>query len=68
MIAMTTEQGTACGETGLCWIHDTLTNRKIAETQAQAPLHAGNPAVPGSWTDCTSNGEIFCLFCGKYSD
>ncbi|KKN99064.1 hypothetical protein LCGC14_0143110 [marine sediment metagenome] len=62
MFALITQQGTACGETGLCAKHFTPENKTEAEHQTGITSDLG---LPNSWTDCGDNDAIYCVVCGE---
>jgi len=63
LVCLVTAQGTACDETCLCDQHDTPEQRASIEEQVSSEKHS-DPAIPGSWTDCTGNDLCRCQVCG----
>lgn len=65
MLALVTDDGTACAETGVCSDHDTPALR--AKIEADADKASVDGAIPGNWVDVTLNDAVYCQECGRYA-
>jgi hypothetical protein len=59
MFALTTTQGTAMPETGLCGVHV-----EDGEARARALQAAADDLGEPRFVDCTGNPELACTACG----
>lgn len=61
IFALVTDQGTATVESALCIEHYTDANKALCSAISYVDV------VLNSWTDCTSNEELYCNICGRDS-
>jgi hypothetical protein len=58
VVALLTQDGTACSETALFDADDTPENRRAMEDRVSRDNHDPDRPVPGTWADVSDNDAI----------